>query len=578
MKRRMLIPLILLVTIFLTLEFINIFGVVASVLTLAFVDLFLYHRKEINLEKDFEVESEKERFEEEKRKKEFPKKFPKISKIPILNRITKWMYKEGWYSVALVLLLVIGFMIQLYIAKIRWVGTDEGRLLYDSQLIDLGKVPFRDFFARAPLLIYILAILQKISPPSILLGRLVSILFNCGTTIIIFLIGKEFSNNKVALVSSFIYLFSPFIYLSTQVRTQPSQIFFVSLFIYSISTYFIKNKKNNHKLILSGIFLGLAITIRKSALIFLFTTFILFFLYLKGKKNAIKKYSLFFLSCFCIISICFIPFIILSRSIGPLLSGAGISNEPISLEMTFYRFLIGLNDILFFIPFLIIFFIILYKKFGASSPRIYNLKNSPIHIIPLSWFLSIFLFYFYYVIAKSFWASYFIEFIPPIAIISAGSVIKLFNSLSLNKKSYLICTLKRFTFTFLIVGLFIFSHLCAYSDPPRYTQETISEVSGYVKDNVSEDEYILCGSPIWAYMSQQRTVLDISHPRFDNNEIEAIKKCLEEGKIKLIILDGKMDKYFENLEIKEYIHLNYYTVKTVQNGDFREIIILKRKN
>ena len=60
------------------------------------------------------------------------------------------------YFLPLVLLI---FLI-IYLANfstIRFADTDEGRILYDSYAITIGKIPFVDFDARSPLMIYFLA-------------------------------------------------------------------------------------------------------------------------------------------------------------------------------------------------------------------------------------------------------------------------------------------------------------------------------------------------------------------------------------------------------------------------------------
>ncbi len=62
---------------------------------------------------DIEEEKIQEELEEEKRKMEFSKKFPKINKIPIFKSIVKWMYKEGWmYVLGLILIIFIFIMLK----------------------------------------------------------------------------------------------------------------------------------------------------------------------------------------------------------------------------------------------------------------------------------------------------------------------------------------------------------------------------------------------------------------------------------------------------------------------------------
>src|SRR3989338_8007901 len=58
-------------------------------------------------EQEIEDEKDKEEQEESKRKRDFPSKFPMISKIWGLRSVVKWMYGEGWaFSIAIVIILL----------------------------------------------------------------------------------------------------------------------------------------------------------------------------------------------------------------------------------------------------------------------------------------------------------------------------------------------------------------------------------------------------------------------------------------------------------------------------------------
>ena len=84
--------------------------------------------KELNDEKASEEQAEK------KRKDEFPSKFPVINKIWGLRSIVKWMYKEGWVYVLLLLAIYIIFStFQIYKIYTTGIGTDEGNFLYTSK-------------------------------------------------------------------------------------------------------------------------------------------------------------------------------------------------------------------------------------------------------------------------------------------------------------------------------------------------------------------------------------------------------------------------------------------------------------
>jgi hypothetical protein len=73
-----------------------------------------------------EEEIEDEIKEEEKRKNEFSKKYPKLNNIPFLRWIFRWMYGEGWsYSLGLIGIIVLGFILKYYISMSFVQDNDE---------------------------------------------------------------------------------------------------------------------------------------------------------------------------------------------------------------------------------------------------------------------------------------------------------------------------------------------------------------------------------------------------------------------------------------------------------------------
>ncbi|ODS41445.1 MAG: hypothetical protein A7315_06145 [Candidatus Altiarchaeales archaeon WOR_SM1_79] len=64
---------------------------------------------------EIDKDCDQEKKEEEERKEEFAGKFKNINKIPVFRFFVKWMYKEGWmYSIGLILVLILGFILRLY--------------------------------------------------------------------------------------------------------------------------------------------------------------------------------------------------------------------------------------------------------------------------------------------------------------------------------------------------------------------------------------------------------------------------------------------------------------------------------
>lgn len=85
------------------LGFLSIFAIIAGSV--------LFYKNRERIEKEVEEEEVNEEKAEQRRAKEFSKKFKKINKIPILRGIVKWMYKEGFAYVLILLLILTLFTI-----------------------------------------------------------------------------------------------------------------------------------------------------------------------------------------------------------------------------------------------------------------------------------------------------------------------------------------------------------------------------------------------------------------------------------------------------------------------------------
>ena len=80
--------------------YISIFAILCGALT------FYWNRGVVD---KIEQENIAENKKESNRYKEFPKRYPKLQSIPILNRLFRWMYKEGWWYILALLLIIVIF-------------------------------------------------------------------------------------------------------------------------------------------------------------------------------------------------------------------------------------------------------------------------------------------------------------------------------------------------------------------------------------------------------------------------------------------------------------------------------------
>ncbi|MFA5358136.1 MAG: hypothetical protein WC308_04445, partial [archaeon] len=130
-----------------------------------------------------EQEQNEEQRAEQKKAEEFDKRYSRLSKVPVINRIAKWAYKEGLtFSIGLFVLVVLYFIFNLSIGLTANVDLDEGQLIYDAHLLNGGNMPFIDFTTRAPILVYSLATIENVfGGHSIFNSKLlISLLFTVG--------------------------------------------------------------------------------------------------------------------------------------------------------------------------------------------------------------------------------------------------------------------------------------------------------------------------------------------------------------------------------------------------------------
>ncbi|MDD4353962.1 MAG: glycosyltransferase family 39 protein [Candidatus Nanoarchaeia archaeon] len=102
-----------------------------TIVTIILGALTFWQNKEVIQE--IEEEQNNEEKEEQKRALEFGEKYPKLATIPLVNKVTKWMYKEGWdYSFGLILIVIVALFFLLpnlgnflTVDEPRWINTNN---------------------------------------------------------------------------------------------------------------------------------------------------------------------------------------------------------------------------------------------------------------------------------------------------------------------------------------------------------------------------------------------------------------------------------------------------------------------
>lgn len=463
---------------------------------------------------------------------------------------------EGhWYVLIVLGLIVLAIPYLFHFAIIHDVATDEGRLFYDSSLLLEGMTPYEDFHTRSPLLIYGMAASQWLFGPTVIAGRLISILSMLISGFLLYLVGKELYSKRAGLIAASIFLFYPFVWLFVLGKTQPLQTVFVLLFFYLLILSL--KKEGVSYLFLAGIALGLAFLVRESSAIYLVTLPILF-LYASDLRPAIVKTACIAIPFAIVIGISVLAFGSLGTGVTSVAEGKLIQ---MSMDEMGVHFELGILLILVFVPFTIALLI-----GNLALGRI-----DPLKLMLPFWCGSLFLFYAWYAIMSKFHEQYWMEFFPVFALAIAVAMIFFLKIPGIR------VTLVALTFVAIFIMLSNVAWIKLMEDPPRYTIDAVNDVTEFLEMTTESGDIIFCGSPIWAYTSQTHNAGRMSH--YTDDQLKAIEDDFRAGRVKYIIMDGYTEKVIEESEyIQDQYENHYEEITRMTRGSYWEVRILGQKN
>ncbi len=178
----------------------------------------------------------------------------------------------------------MGFILRILLANHLDFSADE--MIHGPHsigFIESGKLQIMD---QDAVWFFLTNIMIKIFGVSIFGIRILQVLFDSLAIILVYLIGKEIFNEKIALIASIIYTFSPFQLMQMRSLMDLPMSFFVFFAIYFL-IMFTKTSKRNF-FILSWVSLGVAIMIKQIALWFI-PAFVIFLLY--NNKKVLKRFD-----------------------------------------------------------------------------------------------------------------------------------------------------------------------------------------------------------------------------------------------------------------------------------------------
>jgi hypothetical protein len=366
--------------------------IISSVIALGF---FIFSSSLERVEQEIEDENENEALAEERRQMEFNWKFPIIAKldlnygfrysiseknIPLLIIVTllcpfiflirsvykfvKWMYKEGWSSLILIFIVLIGAYFYFNcLGNYGFQGDEYYHAMVVKTYFETGKLFYiNDISYTRSSLTSLLVISSKyifdflgINASEEFILRFPIALISLFSIILIYLISKIYINKKYSLLITLIYTTEVwFIYFARYLRFY-SIALFISLLIFYLSVLNLKNKKILLVLLVLSIFFSIVVI----DYIFVLSFFILYLL-IKELVNE-RRYSLIsFMVLVAIVLIIFLYFYISYKN-----------NNYLSLRFDYSKMSKEINYLLLNYSFILIPFILSIFLINKKPKELY---------------------------------------------------------------------------------------------------------------------------------------------------------------------------------------------------------------
>ncbi|VVB94823.1 Dolichyl-phosphate-mannose-protein mannosyltransferase [uncultured archaeon] len=186
-----------------------------------------------------EEEARQEELGEKKREMEFPDKFPQINRLWGVRWIVRWMYKEGWwYSALVIILLVIGFSIRLYRLgdlSLWWDETITGEVVTRIRETGLPLEPSGlEYYWRGIAYHYFVVLFTYLFGLTEFAIRFPSLLFGMGIVLLSFLVGKKI--NKI--VGLFVLIFMTFSTFNIE-YSRFARFYIMNAFLFMLSIFIV---------------------------------------------------------------------------------------------------------------------------------------------------------------------------------------------------------------------------------------------------------------------------------------------------------------------------------------------------
>jgi len=478
-------------------------------------------------------------------------------KIPILGPLAMWIYKQG-YPFNLLFVLVTILLAATYfshIYTIRFIDTDEGRLIYDGKLILEGHIPFKDFNARAPFIIYFLAAYIALFGGSLFLIYCLPVLLVLGSAVLLYILSKRLFNEGIALATMLVFGFAPIVVNMLHLKTQTFELPIILASILLFDNYLVRKARSH--LIYSGLLLLLALFSRETAIVFVPAYFWLVFFRRKLEKREVLK-DLAALAVF--FGVTYTSFRILTQLFfsydfsDPLQESAGFSlgiDEDSKTRLALVPF--------FFSEAYLVLTTVSIGIIPLAMIQIKRLRHTFFALtMPFAIVLALVFAYTYRTLSIGFWPQYLMEFSPfyslAIVLTVYGIMISTANQLW------------KWPTILLVAGILIISNINSYVDLKQYMgvnhRQGSSEIAEYINAHSDQDSIIFAGNPIIAYLSDRPQFMELSHTYYTPGIVGNVITELQQSPPHYIVVDPYLRIYYSPRdEFREFLASEYQMVK-----------------
>ena len=396
----------------------------------------------------------------------------------------------------LVLIIILGTILRFLAASnVSPVVADE--MVHGVHAIGYSGAGILNAQNQAPLWFYLTDLAYNLFGINLFSARFLSFFFGVFTIPLIFILTRKLFNEKVAIMSAFLFSISNFYIRYTLIEMDEAMIFFILLAFY----YFIKGLEEKQKFVLPVfISLAMAMLIKPITLVFIPAFAIYFFYFLLKEKNLSERNKLF------------------NKNKFPLLFGLTffvISMSPVLV----YNYLLykekGLSDIIFarFFDIAPEFYSglqdnagtgFLFSKFLDYLPGILSsfLRHNPIisvlGVIGLFFvfrsrkkfvklFFLMFIFPFIFLIGTQPLLTHFVPFMIPLCISASFLIFEI-------SKKFKFPSQKKFILLIIILIFLCNIYLIA---PYSFSKTAISKARSFAVENIGENEIVIADARIY---------------------------------------------------------------------------------